>query len=629
MHNLFLGELRHHCMEVWGIDIKDKPAGPKIRAHTPEEQTKNIDKVMALRKGSASALDKLRKGYIVTIARLNNVPPSGGDQRKASYIKSLIEWAPSVDFDTIRRPQVLDYDTAEFHLVADGPQDISKFRVLSYEVLQLIRKDIASTVLPSWLERPPSNFGSAKHGKLKADQWRTVCTVNMVITLVRLWTSSGATKEEKELLDNFLHLIAADIFDHQFVPNHHLSLHLYSCLLLFGPVHGWWAFPFERYNGLIANLNTNNKPADMPITFLRYFYIGANVRRLMATMQWPDDPAFIEMLDSFQNAFGDVVRGTRMVDALHFGNRDNGAPEHKYDIEKESRLPEFVYEGILRVLNASGGAQFLSAYAAHASTRAHATLNPNGQEVPRVTREKVDFATADKGLRNSFVMFRAQDGSPEDGLRAGQISKIFLHARKKDGVQFVEPFLLINTYQPLTDNDAARDPYRRWPDINTRLYYNRFEHTPRVVSMADVVSHFASYVYSPEDIAQECIVVRNLDRKRREVRWSLWTTHPYTVKSWTYVRFGEAHDFTKFTRELFAAFDVVSERANLISTRVHEIAFNTPSNFTKYCRQYLGQDYFDNLVDSEDGQSDRSGSPDTQASSEDGEDETLAEYDSA
>ncbi len=91
MHNLFLGELRHHCMDVWGIDIKDKPAGKSIVPHTPEEQEKNIDKMMAaLRKGSG--LDKLRKGYIVTLARLNNVPPHDGDQKKASYIKSLLAW---------------------------------------------------------------------------------------------------------------------------------------------------------------------------------------------------------------------------------------------------------------------------------------------------------------------------------------------------------------------------------------------------------------------------------------------------------------------------------------------------------------------------------------------------------
>jgi hypothetical protein len=42
-------------------------------------------------------------------------------------------------------------------------------------------------------------------------------------------------------------------------PNHHLSLHLAECIRNFGPVHGWWAFPFERYNGIIQRYNTNNK----------------------------------------------------------------------------------------------------------------------------------------------------------------------------------------------------------------------------------------------------------------------------------------------------------------------------------------------------------------------------------
>ena len=50
-----------------------------------------------------------------------------------------------------------------------------------------------------------------------------------------------------------------ELFNHNLVPNHHLSLHLSTCLLLFGPVHGWWGYPFERYNGIIQRLNTNNK----------------------------------------------------------------------------------------------------------------------------------------------------------------------------------------------------------------------------------------------------------------------------------------------------------------------------------------------------------------------------------
>ena len=190
--------------------------------------------------------------------------------------------------DTLRLPPVLAEDTIDFH-VADGPHDISKFRVITQDIIDVIRADIEKTVLPSWIERPPKNFGSASHGKLKADQWRTVCTINLTITLVRLWGVTGATERDRLLLDNFIHLVTAvdlatrrsmdeerakafdhhmllylqglrEIFSHHLVPNHHLSLHLVACLLLFGPVHGWWAYPFERFNGLLGSLNINNLP---------------------------------------------------------------------------------------------------------------------------------------------------------------------------------------------------------------------------------------------------------------------------------------------------------------------------------------------------------------------------------
>lgn len=191
--------------------------------------------------------------------------------------------------ESIRLPAVLDYDAVDFHLKAEAPPDVSRYEVLSYQVLQQIRDDIVCTHIPSWLQRPPSNFGSPGHGKLKADQWRTVCTVNMVVTLVRLWSSPSATELEQQLLENFLHLVSAvelasrrtmsesrasaydqhmhayvrglrEIFDQDLVPNNHLSLHLYACLVLFGPVYGWWAFPFERYIGILQSTKSNHKP---------------------------------------------------------------------------------------------------------------------------------------------------------------------------------------------------------------------------------------------------------------------------------------------------------------------------------------------------------------------------------
>ena len=305
MHNLLLGNLRHHCMDVWGIDIKGKASSKKALPHTPEEQKANLERlVTALRNGSSSALTRLRVGYLVAVSQFNNIDP-GARLVKRDYAAALLAWvsltvhvvlhsrmltvahqAQTHSIDDLQLPPVLAEDTVDFHL-ADGPYDLSKFRILTHDIINTIRHDISATVLPSWLERPPHNFGDPSHGKLKADQWRTVCTVSLVITLVRLWGHQPSDSKEGVLLQNFIHLVTAvdlatrrsmdadqarlfrhhaleylkglrEIFSHQLVPNHHLMLHLEACLLLFGPVHGWWGFPFERYNGLLQGLNTNN-----------------------------------------------------------------------------------------------------------------------------------------------------------------------------------------------------------------------------------------------------------------------------------------------------------------------------------------------------------------------------------
>ncbi|RDX44049.1 hypothetical protein OH76DRAFT_1299183, partial [Lentinus brumalis] len=169
--------------------------------------------------------------------------------------------------------------------------------ILTFEVIEQLRADIKNTYLPSWLERPPGNFGSASHGKLKADHWRTVCTHghhHMLSYLQGLWK----------------------LFEHKLVPNHHLSLHLASCLMLFGPVHGWWGYPFEHYNGIIQRLNTNNKIDEIPLTFMRLFCAAAELRWLIASTDWPETDEFRDMLEAFNRAYQDAARGTRVVDVL-------------------------------------------------------------------------------------------------------------------------------------------------------------------------------------------------------------------------------------------------------------------------------------------------------------------------
>ena len=48
-------------------------------------------------------------------------------------------------------------------------------------------------------------------------------------------------------------------------PNLHLHGHLNECLLDFGPVHGFWCFAFERYNGKIADTHTNHQSIEIQL----------------------------------------------------------------------------------------------------------------------------------------------------------------------------------------------------------------------------------------------------------------------------------------------------------------------------------------------------------------------------
>lgn len=158
-----------------------------------------------------------------------------------------------------------------------------------------IKNTIRDTTTPSWLSSVPSNFGDAAAGTLKADEWRTMSTVYFPLALISLW-GEGTLHESPDLaaklrrvLDHTMGLVCAvslacarsmsrtraaaylqymkayigDLqnihpkIDHRTI--HHMALHIYDFLLLFGPVRSWWCFPFERLVGKIQRLLSNHK----------------------------------------------------------------------------------------------------------------------------------------------------------------------------------------------------------------------------------------------------------------------------------------------------------------------------------------------------------------------------------
>ncbi|RPD70231.1 hypothetical protein L226DRAFT_470595 [Lentinus tigrinus ALCF2SS1-7] len=536
MHNLFLGELRHHCREFWGVDIKDKSRDTeKIPAHSPDEQRSWLDNVVKyLKEENFNKLNRVRKGYLAAVAQLNGAVPVFGGFTKRDYIEELLKWVRSAA--TIRLPPVFQESTRVFHLIQDE-FDISKFRILDQDTLASIRADIEKTILPLWMQRAPKNFGSPSHGKLKADQWRTACLVNLVISLLRVWGGATATPRQKTLLSNFLDLVRAvdlatrrtmdqdrvekfdsymhrylssltETFKHPLVPNHHLSLHLRECLELFGPVHAWWAFPFERFNGILQNLNTNSRTNDMPLTFMRYFYIGGNLRWLMATTEWPENEHFTTMMEAYKSSFRDAARSNPRLSSFRPTLDDPQPPT--FSEEDATTLSREIYRALLARLTKLGNHTFSSIY--DFSDR-RPGLPDAANFLRKFDHGGLKYGTRRAQRRNSFILFRGHDSADRPPFpRAGQIREIFTHLRLENGKKIVEPFFVVDEYKDLSETDAALDPYRQFEDLDTRLFYNEFKSQPQVLALQDIQAHFAAMVYTPDDIGMECIVVRSLDR---------------------------------------------------------------------------------------------------------------------
>nr|VWO94125.1 Immunoglobulin G-binding protein A (IgG-binding protein A) (Staphylococcal protein A) (SpA) [Ganoderma boninense] len=558
MHNLFLGELHHHCIAVWGMKTAEGRAGPGAvpknasKVHSPAEQQTCLDKIAAALRApipSIKSLSTARKDYLATVAVFNSIPITKANPGKADYATKLIERVVSRGVASIHIPPVLPYASNSFHLVQDDDEASdpeNQFgRIFTGQVLDEIRKDISKIYVPSWLERPPANVGSAGTGKLKADHWRTLCTVYMVITLGRLWGHSSASDEERAALENFMHLVSAvdlatrrkmsreramafdthmeayllgirSLYNAQLVPNHHLSLHLKECLFLFGPTHGWWAFPFERYNGMLQRLKTNRKLSDIPGTFMRGFYTGAKVRWLMESEAWPADRQFQDMVSRFQDVFGHGAHRPRFTNVLTepFGtaaetNPGSDAPSY-LPAREERTLPRNVYDQLLSHVHSSSQFRFTSLHNIHASN--HPFLPDRAEFVSRITHAGAAYATRRrKGLRSSFILFRdAHSGSTN--IVAGQIDSIFYHTRREGEVTITEPFFLVDEYVQLSDEDQPYDPYRKFIDGNIWLCYDKFRVEKRLLQLSDIVFHFATMEYTPKEISEPCIVVRSLDR---------------------------------------------------------------------------------------------------------------------
>ncbi|KAI0057490.1 hypothetical protein BV25DRAFT_1777682, partial [Artomyces pyxidatus] len=513
MHNLFLGEFKRHCVEIWRLKSRQKQGA----SHNEEQQKEWLSRVeKAIIDKNSSDIKKARKGYIVAFC-LKNGLPIPDNATKADLVTALLTWRTLNPTVAIQAPSAHKFPVLDFaHPVAPDAH------VMTKEIVKEVWADMEITTLPSWVGRAPKEFGKTGEGKVKADQWRTACTIHLVITLIRLWGQSTSSDRDRGLLDNFMALVIAvqmatrrstsearrDIVQNHFryyletlvhiygknvlVPNHHLSLHLVECLHLFGPVHGWWSFPFERYNGVLQRIKSNYKLGELELTFFYSFCRMANLKGLLYNLYlspFPEnqsnlfDPAIpSELRERLQETLRSLD-----LEAVHSATPISMVGEASGPTE----LPNPIYDQLVDCINQDQMVPKYCGWKNMALPYAR-RISPEVNRGTKLEIDGVEYTTEHHSPADSTILYRS------NGKRcAGRIQAIFAHTRvDENGFDLVEHFLCIKMYRPLRPEEKHVDPYQKYALLKAELYHNDFLATTCVINAAQVVSHVACCPYS-------------------------------------------------------------------------------------------------------------------------------------
>ena len=157
---------------------------------------------------------------------------------------------------------------------------------ISETQFDIIQERVVSFVVPSDIGRIPHKTRSG-FSSFTADQWKNWVVYFSVIALrdilpdnemecwrhfvlaCRVLSSKSITQERIQLGDTLL-LQFCRRTEHMFgkesiTPNMHMHCHLAACIRDYGPLHGFWLYAFERYNGVLGSVPNNNHSIELQL----------------------------------------------------------------------------------------------------------------------------------------------------------------------------------------------------------------------------------------------------------------------------------------------------------------------------------------------------------------------------
>lgn len=186
---------------------------------------------------------------------------------------------------------------------------------LSPSALLKIEARLKNTIVPSGLGRLPVSINTGVF--LTAEQWKNwtiyfsvfclgdllprshiECWRKFVLAcrrLVKFSISQTDITVADGLLLRFCKRSTELYGESAITPNMHMHCHLSSCLREFGPIHSFWLFPFERYNGILEEQPTNNRSIEIQL-MRRFQRDNLHLHLQEEAKQWPNASLFLDAL---------------------------------------------------------------------------------------------------------------------------------------------------------------------------------------------------------------------------------------------------------------------------------------------------------------------------------------------
>ncbi|KAA1098509.1 hypothetical protein PGT21_050191 [Puccinia graminis f. sp. tritici] len=285
MHNLLLGTLAWHCKRFWKMTDQD-----------------DVEEAPASREVVNLITDTLLPPENQLQAETQESPENHLTDRNPAFLD--ISFQSTDPGDPNYSPTNEEFDIPMTRAIFDS------------DLLGYVNQRLTRIHIPSSISRAIPILGQASYGRLKADEWRNLFSIQLPLCLIPLW--NGSDPYERCLLSNFCHLVSmvnlalkrimtsdriakyrqhnraylescVKLFpDCPLAPNHHMSLHIPECLEQLGPVRAWWSFPFERFMGQVVKSCHNNRIGQLETTFLTTFTRAARLRALLERQDLPE-----------------------------------------------------------------------------------------------------------------------------------------------------------------------------------------------------------------------------------------------------------------------------------------------------------------------------------------------------